>query len=99
MKVKEALPDCEIVLIKAFTPHPVTYDTDRLSSYWAKIDDLCKTYENVTSLDMYTPSTEMLKVKKYMDVTGNGINHLNDFSARLYAMYILDSLVDYTATK
>lgn len=99
MKVREALPDCEIVLIKAFTPHPVTYDTDRLSSYWAKIDDLCVRYENVTSLDMYTPSVEMLKVKKYMDVTGNGINHLNDFSARLYAMYMLDSLVDYTATK
>ena len=97
MKVHAALPNCEIVLIKAFTPHPVVYDTEKLSDYWKKIDGLCKTYDNVSSLDLYTQSTEMLKIKKYMDVTGNGINHLNDFSARLYVMHILNSLVDFTA--
>jgi hypothetical protein len=97
MKVHDALPDCEIVLIKAFTPHPTSYDTYRLEDYWEKLDGLCAEYENVTALDMYSQSTEMLIVKKYMDVTGNGINHLNDFSARLYAMNILGSLIDYTA--
>lgn len=97
LQVQAALPDCEIVLIKAFTPHPVTYDTDKFEAYWQKLDGISAANENVTTLDMYTASTEMLKVKKYMDVTGNGINHLNDFSARLYTMHILNSLIDYKA--
>ena len=37
----------------------------------------------------------MLETKKYMDVTGNGINHLNDYSARLYTMNLLASLIDF----
>lgn len=96
-KVQESLPDCEIVLIKAFPVHTGTYDMDLFEKYWKKLDDFCDDFNNVTTLDMYTPGMEMLKVKKYMDVTGNGINHLNDFSARLYAMYILNSLIDFTA--
>ena len=39
----------------------------------------------------------MLNTKKYMDVTGNGINHLNDYTSRLYAMNILSMLNDYEA--
>lgn len=95
VKIHDELPDCEIVLMKAFTPHPMVYDEELFGKYWDKIDEICAENENTTSLDLFTPSKEMLKVKKYMDVTGNGINHLNDFSVRLYAMYILNSLIEY----
>ena len=37
----------------------------------------------------------MLKTKKYLDVTGNGINHPNDFIVRFYAMNLVNLFVDY----
>ena len=94
-KVKAALPDCEIVLIKCSTPNPVSYDSDVFKDYWTKLDNICENYSGVSSLDMYDLSLEILKTKKYMDITGNGINHLNDYSARLYSMAMLNSLIDY----
>ncbi len=95
VKVHSYLPDCEIVLIKCFTPHQPTYDGELLEGYWKKIDGIVGGNKNTVSLDLYHMSMKMLETKKYMDVTGNGINHLNDFTARLYAMYILGSLVKY----
>jgi lysophospholipase L1-like esterase len=94
MKVHDALPDCEIVLIKAFTPHPTSYDTYRLEDYWEKLDGLCAEYENVTALDMYSQSTEMLKVKKYMDVTGRCLARGLPKSVRVYPADIKNALTD-----
>lgn len=91
--VQEALPDCEFVIIKAFTPNPAVYDSIQLEKYWARVDKSCQTLSNTYCLDMYSMSAAMLEVKDYMDVTGNGINHLNDFTSRLYAMSIVASLV------
>lgn len=95
LAVQAQLPDCEFVLIKAFTPNTWAYDYEVFENYWRRIDNAASTMKNVYTLDMYTLSTEMLEVKKYMDVTGNGINHLNDFTSRLYTMGILSQLVEY----
>jgi len=41
---------------------------------------------------------ELLKTKRYHDLTGNGVNHPNDFGHRLYAQTILALLIeDYGA--
>ncbi len=92
LKVREALPSCEVVLIKAFTPEPMTYNDSLFEGYWKGLDSIAE-MEGVYVLDLYTPSLTMLQTKKYMDVTGNGINHLNDFTARVYVMNILASMV------
>lgn len=90
------LPDCEFMLIKAFPANPVSYDSKLFSQYWKKLDDLaaqkdCRSY----TLDMYNPGLTLLNAKKYADVTGNGINHVNDYSSRLYTMNILSALIEY----
>jgi hypothetical protein len=95
LEVQGANPDCEFVIIKAFTPNGISYDQNTLATYWKRMDDLAKTVDNVYTLDMFTQSMSMLKVKKYMDVTGNGINHVNDFTSRLYTMNLLGAFIDY----
>ncbi|MBQ9709602.1 MAG: SGNH/GDSL hydrolase family protein [Clostridia bacterium] len=95
LTVQAALPDCEFVVFKAFTPNTWAYDMENFESYWTRLDKAVQSMKNVYTLDMYTLSKEMLKVKKYSDVTGNGINHLNDFTARLYTMGILEQLIEY----
>ncbi len=93
--VQARLPDCEFMLIKAFTPNTANYNPDQLRKYWVKLDTIAEEFDGVYTLDMYTLSQTMLTQKKYMDVTGNGINHVNDYSSRLYTMNILSALVKY----
>ena len=94
LKVKNALPDCEIILIKAFTPETMTYNDELFAGYWNGLDSIAAG-KGIYTLDLYAQSLKMLETKKYMDVTGNGINHLNDYSARLYTMNLLASLIDF----
>ena len=93
--VQARLPECEFMLIKAFTPNTANYNPEQFRKYWARLDTIAENYENVYTLDMYTLSQTMLTEKKYMDVTGNGINHVNDYSSRLYTMNILSALIKY----
>lgn len=93
--VQARVPECEFMLIKAFTPNTANYDPEQFRKYWVKLDNIAEEYEDAYTLDMYTLSKTMLTQKKYMDVTGNGINHVNDFSSRLYTMNILSALVKY----
>ncbi len=95
--VQARLPDCEFMLIKAFTPNELNYNGKQFEQYWAELDEIASGYEGVYTMDMYTQSKTMLQTKKYMDVTGNGVNHVNDYSSRLYTMSILSSLIDYKA--
>ncbi len=93
--VQARVPDCEFLLIKAFTPNTLNYSARQFEQYWAELDEIAAAYEGVYTLDMYTQSVTMLKTKKYMDVTGNGVNHVNDFSSRLYTMNLLAALIEY----
>ena len=93
--VQACLPDCEFMLVKALAPNPISYGDKDLTNMWKRLDRVAENCENTYTLDMYTMSKTMLGVKKYMDITGNGINHVNDFTSRLYTMNILSALIKY----
>ena len=88
-------PECEVVLIKAFNANPDIYEQSGFENYWKKLDQLASENENVYTLDMFLQSLALITAKDYYSVTGNGINHVNDFSARLYAMNMVAQLVEY----
>lgn len=46
----------------------------------------------VAFVDLTTTQLELLKRKSYLDLSGNGANHPNDFLIRLYAQRILEVL-------
>ncbi len=91
--VQAVNPECEVVLIKAFNANPGIYAQDGFERYWRKLDQLAGENENVYTLDMFTQSLSLIEMKGYYSVTGNGINHVNDFSARLYAMNMISQLI------
>ncbi|MBQ7163972.1 MAG: SGNH/GDSL hydrolase family protein [Clostridia bacterium] len=94
LQVKASLPDCEFVFIRAFPPNGRAYDYDAFEKYWKRVDAWAQKTNGVYTLDMFSIGIKMLENKKYTDVTGNGINHLNDYTARLYAMAITAMLVE-----
>ncbi|MBO4325802.1 MAG: SGNH/GDSL hydrolase family protein [Clostridia bacterium] len=89
------LPECEFLYIKCFPANPVLYPDAKFKSYWKAVDELAEEYDCFYTLDLYTPGLKMLETKKYLDVTGNGINHPNDYIVRFYAMNLINLFVDY----
>lgn len=74
------------VLISPFCPNLFAYDKTELEEKHNIMKTIAEKRSDVLLADMYSLSKEMLKTKKYVDVTGNGINHPNDFIHRVYAM-------------
>jgi len=94
--VQAFCPDVEIIVVAPFGPNSISYNYDTLRKYVKKIEGLSESIDNVYTLNMFDISDEIYKVKSYYDITGNGINHLNDYSSRLYAMCLLSQFIDYS---
>ena len=86
--VMAANPDADIVLVAPMTMNPRFAGADGF--LWkAKILGGMVT-NHVALADVTTPWIEVLKKKNFSDVSGNNVNHPNDFGHRLYANVILE---------
>jgi hypothetical protein len=55
--------------------------------------DIQNTMPGVAAVPVNTMFHELIRCgKKYMDISGNCVNHPNDFSVRIYAQVILSVL-------
>ena len=92
-KVKEASPGAEFILVASMLPN-AEWHYPTMENFPRYRDALAKLCGNGVALaDMTSVWAEFLKRKKYHDITGNGLNHPNDFGHRLYAQVILGLLV------
>lgn len=94
--VRQQQPRAEFILVATMTGNP---DWNRSSpalypQYRDALVQLCG--KGIVLADMTAVWTEVLKHKKFADITGNGVNHPNDFGHRLYAAIILGLLIDYS---
>ena len=85
-------PGTECVLMASMLPNPEWHiPSDLFPAYRDALARLCGS--GTALADMTAVWTELLKRKTFWDVTGNGVNHPNDFGHRLYAQTILGLLV------
>ena len=93
-RIHASLPETEIVLLAGFGPN---YETDwygNQTKFFSALLNLEAEYDFVATANV----TEMVEAffaagKRYRDVTGNNINHPNDFVVRLYAQVILKTML------
>jgi acyl-CoA thioesterase-1 len=92
--VRRGAPDAEFVLVSPMLPNPQWHYPviERFDEYRAALASLCG--DGIVVADVTTVWRHVLQRKSFYDLTGNGINHPNDFGHRLYADAILASLVD-----
>ncbi|RYY32044.1 MAG: SGNH/GDSL hydrolase family protein, partial [Sphingobacteriaceae bacterium] len=79
-------PKAEFVLIATMLANPHAVQNNIQATYKAGLDKLAKT--GVVVADLTGVHAELLKYKSYQDMTGNNVNHPNDYLARWYAQYI-----------
>lgn len=92
-KVREKLPDCEFILVASMVGNK---DWTRLKqelfpAYRDALAKLCG--PGIALADLTSIWTGFLELKKDWDLTGNGVNHPNDFGHRVYAQ-VLTTLLD-----
>lgn len=84
-------PNAEFILIAPMLPNPDAVQNGLQNLYKAELDKLCK--KGTIVADLTGVHRELLKHKTYQDMTGNNVNHPNDYLARWYAQYICGFLI------
>ena len=93
--IREVYPDCEFIVVACMVPNATAgflSTQDQLPKAYA---DLAEKLEGVAFVDMFTPHAKLLEQKDFISMSGNNINHPNDWLIRVYAMQILSALVEY----
>jgi len=92
-KIRERLPDAEFILVASMLGNRnwTTLKHELFPRYRDALAELCE--PGVALADMTSLWTEFLKRKQDWDLTGNGVNHPNDFGHRVYAQVLSTLLV------
>lgn len=94
LDAKEANPDCEILEVSTTLPNKAFkrfYGNQDI--FVSVLKNLCANYDFAELADMTEIHRSMLQRKRFEDISGNHINHPNDFLSRVYAQTVLQTLV------
>jgi lysophospholipase L1-like esterase len=91
--VRAGAPDAEFIIVASILANP--------EWNWSPAPEFPRYRDAILALrgpgiavaDMTSLWTDIIKSKRYLDLTGNGINHPNDFGHRLYAAVMMGMLV------
>lgn len=91
--ISKANSDTEFILVATMLGNRdwVTLNQQLFPQYRDALAQLCR--KGVVLADMTTMWDEMLKHKQDRDLTGNGVNHPNDFGHRVYAQVLSALLI------
>ncbi len=91
---RRSVPEAEFILVAPMLGNAdwVTLKQELFPQYRDALASLCG--PGIALADMTIVWTTMLKHKKDRDLTGNGVNHPNDFGHRLYTQVISALLVE-----
>ena len=90
-KTREVNPKTEFILVSTMLPNPESEFVGTQTTFKEALTKL--TGPGIVLVDMTSVHAELLKRKSYQDLTGNHINHPNDYLIRWYAQQILGLLV------
>ncbi len=89
--VREANPHCEFIVIATMLANPEAIHSQIQAEYLKPVTELAG--KGIAIADMTSIHKELLRHKAYQDMTGNNINHPNDYLARWYAQVISALLI------
>ena len=84
--VREERPDAEFILVASMLKNERWRPLSPMNQYLAALKTLES--EQIAVADVWSMSEFILKTKRYCDVSGNHVNHPNDFMVRVYAQTV-----------
>ena len=97
----KAPADCEIIIMGTIVGNEAGgFNTPTLKPLLTDgFKEIAEDFESVVSIDIYNLHSYMLESKNYVDLSGNNVNHPNDYMIRVHAMQLLATLVDFSRLK
>lgn len=92
--IREKQPNTAIILVGPTRANPKSKVQSRrvASEYVRTLQDISRDYKNVAVADVTAAWDYLMRRKAYYDLTGNGLNHPNDFGHRVIAEVVLKAL-------
>lgn len=93
--VRGTCPGCEFVLVSPMIPNPeiLSFQNNQLPAQQAALYEIAANMRGVCVAPVHSVFQELIaRGKHYLELTGNCINHPNDFSVRIYAQTVLRTL-------
>jgi lysophospholipase L1-like esterase len=92
-RIREQIPECEFILVASMLGNRdwILLKHEVFPQYRDGLASLCK--DGIALADMTSVWTEFLEHKRDWDMTGNGVNHPNDFGHRVYAQVLSTLLI------
>lgn len=91
-ETREVNPDAEFILFSSKVSHDGYAGYDRIANYKDALAQIAEADEHIAYLDIQGVHSWLLERKNYESITGNNINHPNDYIHRIYAKLALDIL-------
>ncbi len=85
-QTQSACPGCDIILVAGMTGNPLLFPPEHFTGYRDALRRLVQ--RNVALADVTMMWMQVLQKKSFADLTGNGVNHPNDFGHLIYAEVI-----------
>ena len=87
-------PDCAIVFVSPTIPNLLYYGNNKFAAFQESFYELQAEYPNldIAVAPVYSVAQYVNSIKKYQDITGNNVNHPNDFGVRIYSNTIMQTL-------
>lgn len=94
-RVRAQNPDAEFILVSSIVGNPAAGNVGMtIPQLREGIYELAQEYTGVAVADMTSIHSQLLEKKKYLDMTGNNINHINDYLGRWYAQILSALLIE-----
>ena len=94
-KVRAQNPDAVFILVSSIVGNPAAGNVGMtIPQLREGIYELAQEYTGVAVADMTSIHSQLLEKKKYLDMTGNNINHINDYLGRWYAQILSALLIE-----
>mgnify|MGYP002569914780 FL=1 len=91
-------PECAFLLVATSLPNPIlTNEKSPFVQYQAEyknvLEPLCGADKNAAMVNVTDVHKYLISRKRYIDLTGNNVNHPNDFMVRVYAQVVNATLI------
>ena len=87
-EVQSGAPEADVVVVSSMPDNQKVFKDGRVLAFRDVLFNIVM--PNVALVDMTMPWMKMLERKEFSDLSGNNINHPNDFGHRLYAQVICE---------
>ncbi|MBQ1955562.1 MAG: SGNH/GDSL hydrolase family protein [Clostridia bacterium] len=89
-KIRKLNPLCEVIFVSTTMPNPISRFLNKHETYEYVFNGLADEFgADGEAVPMTSIHKTLLEKKNYWDMTGNNINHPNDYLVRVYAQAIL----------